>query len=107
MDTLYVISAIIAMSIITFALRAIPFIMPKHVFEAPFIRNLARLMPFLIMAILVLNAFKDAELGWTGSAIPLLMGVGVVALLQIGLRFPLISIIGGVGAHILALMLLQ
>ncbi|MEG9883884.1 MAG: AzlD domain-containing protein [Hyphomicrobiales bacterium] len=107
MNTLYVILAIIAMSIITFALRAIPFIMPKRLFESPSVQNPAKLMPFVVMAILVLNAFKGTKLDWSGSTIPLLSGISVVAALQTALRMPLVSIVGGVGAHILCLILLQ
>lgn len=107
MNSAYVAQVILAMAVVTFALRAVPFVLPKRFFEITLVQRSAKSMPLLIMILLVLNAFDGATFVLSGTAIPLLGGIATVAVLQLTLRVSLVSIIGGVAVHILTIMWLQ
>ncbi|GEM_PF-5321378 len=105
MDNHYVLCVILVLSVITFVLRAIPFLLPKQFFEKPLVAEMAKVMPLLIMVTLVLHAFDDVTLAFEGPAVPLLIGIAAVAGLHLFLKRAFLSIVGGVAVYIGALML--
>jgi len=100
MSSTYVMAAIVAMAVVTFALRVVPFILPKGVLQHPFSKQVAGFMPLVIMVILVADAFKTVPLSTNPDALALVIGIFTVAVMQYRFRIPLMSILAGVAIHI-------
>src|SRR3546814_4051387 len=56
METSYVLGVFAAMAIVTFALRAIPFLAAQWLRNNPLVRHLGRFLPLAIMTLLVLHS---------------------------------------------------
>ncbi len=94
---------IAVMAIVTFLLRALPFRFFKA--DRPFIAYLGRVLPFAIMAMLVVYTLRDYLYTPTSAeTLPALLSVLLVVLLHIWKRSSLLSIAGGT---ILYMFLLQ
>lgn len=87
--------AIAAMSVVTFAVRAVPFIFfqrRKPPRALTFIRDY---IPPAVMTVLVLASFKDVHWTKVPFGVPELLSAAVVAALHFWKRNVLISIAGG------------
>lgn len=106
MDDLgFVLLVVGVVGLLTFGLRALPFWLPAGFFERPTVRHVAGSMPLVVMVLLVLDSLWGSH---RDSLEPLGMMAGVLASmgLHLGFRQPLLSITGGVGVFMLALMML-
>ena len=100
-DSLYVIAVIIAMGLVTFALRATPFLGAQWLEHSPLARRLGGFLPLAIMTLLTLhamvgNALDDARGPW-----PELISIAIVVVLQWRKRNALLSILVGTATYVL------
>ena len=97
---------ILVISAVTAALRFIPFIVFSGDKQTPeIISYLGKVLPYSIMAMLVVYCLKSVNLLSFPFGIPELIGVAVVVLLHIWRRNTLISIAGGTVCYMLLIQL--
>ena len=100
-DSTYALSAILSMAVVTFGLRALPFLTSKWLQKSARVLALGRFLPLAIMSLLVLHTtlghVKDNPDGpWAEIA-----GIFLTLLLQWYLRQPLLSIFAGTALYLL------
>ncbi|SES86008.1 AzlD domain-containing protein [Thorsellia anophelis] len=100
MNNTYLISIIAIMAIITFVLRALPFLLLKNK-KLKFIDYLGFMMPPGIMIILVFYSFLPSSQAGINHYLPLAISSLSVILLHHFFRNPLISIIPSTGLYII------
>lgn len=86
----------------TFGLRLTPFVVRAWLADNETLNTLGRLMPVGVMVILVVYSFSGIV---DDGLVPAVIGIVVTAALHLWRHQMLISIIGGVGAYGLALLL--
>lgn len=87
---------IAVIALVTMALRFLPFIVFGGEKETPeFITYLGRVLPYAIMAMLVVYCLKEISLTSAPYGMPELISCALVAVLHVLKRNTLISIIGG------------
>ncbi len=97
---------ILVIAVVTAALRFLPFIVfsgDKKTPEA--VLYLGKVLPFAIMAMLVVYCLKSVSLLSYPFGLPELIGVVIVALLHIWKRSSLLSIAGGTVCYMLFIQL--
>lgn len=99
-DNLYVICVIVAMGLVTFALRALPFIAGQWLQKHPIVHNLGQFLPLAIMALLLVNSTIAAMGEDSLSPWPELATVLSVAILQWFGKNALLSILLGTGMYV-------
>jgi branched-subunit amino acid transport protein AzlD len=97
--TAYYLGAILAMGLVTYLLRALPFLFFSRRDPPALVAYIARYLPPVIMTILVLNSFKGIELDRAPYGLPELVAAAAVAILQAWKRNALVSIIGGTALY--------
>ncbi len=100
MNTGYVLMSIAAMGVVTFGLRALPFLTARWLRDSPRVMRLGGFLPSAIMVILLMHSIRD--LGQRSSSAYLaaeLICVAVVLLLQWYKSQPLLSILAGTGLY--------
>jgi branched-subunit amino acid transport protein AzlD len=100
-DIWYALGTIVAMAVVTFGLRALPFLAARWLQMSPLVQQLGRFLPLAIMTLLLLHTLvghaRDNPSGpWTE-------GVAVVAVLalQWWKKHPLLSILAGTALYVL------
>lgn len=100
MNNRYILFSVIIMSVITFALRSIPFIVFGGKRETPKIVNyLGRVLPFAIMSMLVVYCLKGVSFASVSGFVPELVSVVLVAGLYVWKRNTLLSIVAGTALY--------
>lgn len=93
-------------TIVTVALRFVPFlIFGGDRKTPPYITYLGKVLPYAIMAMLVVFCLKNVSLVSAPYGLPELISCGVVVLLHIWKRNTLISIIGGTACYMVLVQL--
>lgn len=83
-------------SLITFIIRATPFILFPDNKETPkYIKYLGKVLPSTIIAMLVVYCLKDVNVLAYPNGIPELISIGAIVILHIWKRSTLLSIGGG------------
>ena len=100
-DSTYALKAIVAMALVTFALRALPFVAAEWIEHHPVVRRLGRFLPLAIMLLLVLHSALGAARAHAGAHIPELAVVALTAALQGWRKNALLSILAGTGLYVL------
>jgi branched-subunit amino acid transport protein AzlD len=107
MRTGYIIGAILLSAVITFALRALPFLlfggkrqMPQRLVE------LGKILPSAIMAVLIVYCVKDVGDDWTHSGIPKAIAVAVTAASYKWKHNTLVGILAGTISYMVLLYIL-
>jgi branched-subunit amino acid transport protein AzlD len=100
-DSGYVLGVIAAMALLTFALRALPFVAAQWLQKNPLVHRLGEFLPLAIMALLLVHAAVGAALEHRAGPWPELLAVAVVVLLQWKLRNALLSILAGTCLYVL------
>lgn len=97
---------IFAAAVITFALRAVPFVIFHGARKMPgWLERLGKMLPSAIMAVLIVYCLKDIGEDWIGVGIPCILAVAVVAFSYKWKHNTLISIVFGTAAYMLLLTL--
>lgn len=100
-DIAYALGAIAAMAVVTFGLRALPFLAARWLQMSPLVQQLGRFLPLAIMTLLLLHTLvghaRDNPSG------PWAEGMAVVAVLalQWWKKHPLLSILAGTALYVL------
>ena len=97
-----VLAVLIPVGIVTVVLRQLPFSFIKVMRGSPLVGTLAMLMPVGVMVILVVYSFSGVL---DAGVLPAVIGVFVTSVLHVWRHQMLISIVGGVGAYGLALLI--
>lgn len=103
MSNQYLFWAMMIMFIITFIIRALPFIAMKNADKKPLLQFFGRTMPPGIMIILVVYSISSIDYNLPPHGAPALISIVVVAVLHHIWRKPLLSIGLGTLAHVLLL----
>lgn len=99
-DTTYVLTVILVMGLITFALRALPFVAARWLQSHSVIQRLGQFLPLAIMTLLLLHATVGAAKEHTGGPWPELLASGLAAVLQWRSANPLLSIVAGTALYV-------
>lgn len=106
MDNTYLLLTVLVIAAVTAALRFIPFFVFSSGRKTPdIIVYLGKLLPYSIMAMLVVYCLKGVNLFAAPFGLPELIGVAVVVLLHIWKRNTLLSIAGGTACYMLLVQL--
>ncbi len=100
-DPYYAIAVIAMMALITFALRALPFVASRWLQSHPAVRRLGRFLPLAIMTLLLLHTIVGSAREHAAGPWPELLCAGLAAVLQWRSRNPLLSILAGTGLYVL------
>ena len=91
----HMVQTIAAMTVATFVCRGAVLFLPKWVTTHPWMGRIGAGLPLQILFLLVLFSLKDSPWAQAPYGTPQLLGVAAVALLQLTIRRPLVSIVGG------------
>ena len=99
-DDGYVLAALATILVVTFGLRALPFLVIGPLRGSAFVQFLGRYMPVGIMLILVVYTLKDVSLGDRWHGVPELVALVVTVGLHLWRRNALLSILGGTALYV-------
>ncbi len=97
----YLIGVIAAAGLVTFALRALPFVAAQWLQKHRFVQALGQFLPLAIMTLLLVHSATGAAREHAGGPWPELLAVAVVVVLQWTRRNALLSIVLGTGLYVL------
>ena len=100
-ETRYVIGVIAAMGLVTFALRALPFVGAQWLNKHPLVQRLGQFLPLAIMTLLLLHSAAGSAQQDRLGPWPELLAVAIVVVLQWRSRNALLSIVLGTTAYVL------
>lgn len=101
MDSGYVVGVIAAMGLVTFALRALPFVAAQWLLKHPFVQRLGQFLPLAIMTLLMVHSAVGTATENPSGPWSALWAVALVVLLQWHSRNALLSILLGTGVYVL------
>lgn len=93
--------AIVVMGLVTFALRALPFLAADWLQKHPLVHRLGRFMPLAIMTLLLLHSVVGAATQHAAGPWPEVLAVALVVGVQWYSRQALLSIVLGTGLYVL------
>ena len=102
---LHAILAIAIMAIISYLLRALPFLIFSGKETPPFIQYLGKYLPYALMGMLVIYCLKEVRPLAYPYGLPELIAIAIVALLHIWKRNTLLSIVSGTVSYMLLVQL--
>ncbi|MEN9316838.1 MAG: hypothetical protein RJA99_4301 [Pseudomonadota bacterium] len=94
-------AAIAAAALVTFALRALPFLAARWLRAHPLVQRLGRFLPLAIMTILLLHALAGAAGSHAGGPWPELAAAALALAMQWKLRHPLTAILAATALYVL------
>ena len=101
-NTMYVLLVILVVALVTALLRFMPFLVFNGKRSVPkIIQYLGGVLPYSIMAMLVVYCLKDISFVKYTDWLPELISVFAVVILHVWKRNTLLSIIGGTGCYML------
>lgn len=103
--TLHAIILIAVMAVITFALRALPFLIFGKRETPKFIIYLSKVLPYAIMGMLVVFCFKNVKVTSFPFGLPELIAGAITVVLHVWKRNTLISILFGTVSYMLLVQL--
>jgi branched-subunit amino acid transport protein AzlD len=92
-------SVVLTIAAVTFALRAAPFLAMERIEHSAFLRYLGARMPVGVMVILVAFTVKDESLIRYPYGLPHVLPAALTVLLYLKLRNPLVAILAGLVLH--------
>ena len=100
-DSAYVFGVIAAMALVTFALRALPFVAGQWLHKHPLVHRLGQFLPLAIMTLLLLSSTLGAMAEDPDRPWPEIAAVLLVAAVQWLSKNALLSVLLGTGAYVL------
>lgn len=100
-DTTYALGVIAAMALVTFGLRALPFLAARFLQSHPLVQRLGRFLPLAIMTLLLLHTLVGSAKENPSGPWAELAAVATVMTLQWWRRQPLLSILAGTALYVL------
>ncbi len=105
--TRYVLLAILLAAIITFALRALPFLIFHGEHKMPkFLVKLGAVLPSAIMAVLIVYCLNGTVTDWKTNALPQILAVLTVGISYKWRHNTLISIVAGTAVYMILIRIL-
>lgn len=101
MSDFRVLILILVMAAVTIAIRFLPFILFKGKETPEYIGYLGKVLPYSIIAMLVVYCVKDVSVTNKPYGVPELLGILIVAILHIWRRNTLLSIVVGTVCYML------
>ncbi len=101
MNEVQTVLLIVVVALVTIALRFLPFLIFREKKTPEKITYLGKVLPYAIMAMLVVYCLKGISFVSAPFGLPELLGVGCVVLLHLWKRNTLISIAGGTICYML------
>lgn len=105
-NTVYLIAVIAVIAIVTWALRAFPFLLFGSRPLPKTIRYLGKVLPPAIMTVLVIYCLRDTNIGQFPHGIPELAACALVVILQVLKKNMYLSIIAGTACYMILLHVL-
>lgn len=99
-ETTYILSVAVVASIVTWALRAVPFAVLAPLRHSSLLPYLAERMPVGVMAILTIYTLRHVDLVDAGSVAPASVGIAVTAALHLWRQNMILSLVGGTVVYI-------
>lgn len=94
--TLHSVLLVLVMAVVSFLLRAFPFILFSGKKETPkFVLYLGKVLPYAIIGMLVIYCVKDISFEAVGNFLPYIIAGAVVVRLHVWKRNTLLSILAG------------
>jgi branched-subunit amino acid transport protein AzlD len=106
-ETGYVLISIAAAGLVTFLIRATPFLAARWLRKSPLVHQVGQFLPPAIMALLLVHSIRGLGDASRHAYLPETVAVLVVILLQWKTRQPLLSIAVGTGSYVLWRYLVQ
>ena len=100
-DPGYVLGVIAAMALVTFALRALPFVGAQWLQKHPLVQRLGEFLPLAIMTLLLVHSMTGAALEHVAGPWPELLAIALVVILQWYKKNALLSILLGTLIYVL------
>lgn len=100
-DIPYAIGAIVVMAVVTFGLRALPFLAARFLRNNPLVQHLGRFLPLAIMTLLLLHTLVSSARQNLSGPWQELLAVLTVLALQWWKKHPLLSILTGTALYVL------
>ncbi len=98
--TAYILAAILTGAVVTFMLRALPFLLFSGKREMPaWMHQLGKILPSAIMAVLIVYCLRGARSDFVGTGIPGLIAAAVVVLTYKWKHSTFISIVAGTAVY--------
>lgn len=98
----YVLTAIITGAVVTFFLRALPFLLFSGKRRMPaWMDQLGKVLPSAIMAVLIVYCLRGARSDFSGTGIPGLIAIAVVVLTYKWKHSTFISIVAGTAVYMI------
>lgn len=106
MNNTYAAVLIAVVSLVTIALRFLPFVIFGNNKETPaFVTYLGKVLPYAIMAMLVVYCLKGVSFVQAPHGIPEAIAVAAVVILHLWKRNTLLSIVGGTVCYMMLIQL--
>ncbi len=100
-DTPYALGVLAAMALVTFGLRALPFLAARFLQSHPLVQRLGRFLPLAIMTLLLLHTLVGSARQNPAGPWAELAAVTAVVVLQWWRRHALLSILAGTALYVL------
>ncbi|OIP16008.1 MAG: branched-chain amino acid ABC transporter [Comamonadaceae bacterium CG_4_9_14_3_um_filter_60_33] len=100
-DTRYALGVLVAMALVTFGLRALPFLAARFLQSHPLVQRLGRFLPLAIMTLLLLHTLVGSASDNPSGPWAELAAIATVVALQWWRRQPLLSILAGTALYVL------
>ena len=100
-DQPYLIGVIAVMALISFALRALPFVAAQWLNKHPLVHRLGDFLPLAIMTLLTVHSAAGSAREHAAGPWPELVAIALVVILQWRTRNALLSILLGTAAYVL------
>lgn len=99
-DSTYVTGVIVAMALVTLALRATPFLAAQWLQQHPWVQKLGQFLPLAIMTLLLVHSTMGAVKEDPHGPWPQAAAIAIVVLLQWRTSNALLSILVGTGLYV-------
>lgn len=103
MDISHALIAVVLITLVTFSLRALPFIAGSFLKRYQWVASLGNFLPPAIMALLLMHSVNDLATQSSTAYWPECASVALTLMMHVLWRKPLISIVSGTGLYILLL----
>lgn len=100
-DTPYALGVLAAMALVTFGLRALPFLAARFLQSHPLVQRLGRFLPLAIMTLLLLHTLMGSARENPSGPWAELAAVATVVALQWWRKQALLSILAGTALYVL------
>lgn len=95
-DSQYVLAVLVVTSLVTFALRLLPFVALKNLSSHPVVCEVSKVMPLGVMVILVAYTIKDVSLMQVSQWLPAAGGVAATIVAHLLIKKTVVSLVCGV-----------